>query len=148
MSGVNIPCIENHTGNIRIKSLALILVLTELLTCVQVFMTLFAEEKATVSLWSSQMGNKKEKSKRKYFLVMPVLFIWTITGDKCVTLLGQCFLGMDFLKSFWYLNNNRFRFQRKRLLCHPNFFFCFFFFFFPLLYCQKVVPIAMNQVLW
>lgn len=91
VSGVSILCIEKHTDSIRIKSLARILVLTELLTCVQVFMALFAEEKATVSLWSSETGNKKKKNKHKYFLVMPVLVIWAITGDKCVLQLGRCF---------------------------------------------------------
>lgn len=62
------------------------------------------------------------------------------------TTAGSVLLDKDSLKSFWYLNNYRFKFQRKRLLCHAEFFF--FFAFFSLLCCQKVVPIAMNQVLW
>lgn len=54
-------------------------------------MALFAEEEATVILWSSQTGSKKKKSKRKYFLAMPVLVVWAITSDKCVLQLGQGF---------------------------------------------------------
>lgn len=45
------------------------------------------------------------------------------------TTAGPVLLDKDSLKSFWYLNNYRFKFQRKRLLCHAEvfFFLCFFF---------------------